>query len=192
MDMEHFKELVKSSRSVRRYDHGRAIGMDELRELIELSRYCPSASNKQKLRFHPVNTEDDCTKVFHNVVFAASLGKEGTPVPEEAPSAYIIFLNDRSMGAPRGEDMGICAEVMLLGANIMGYAGCMLGSIKKDSLMTELGLDKEAYEPVLVLALGKGVEKVRIEDMKDGSTAYYRDAERVHHVPKRSLEDILV
>lgn len=193
MGVEGFRELLKASRSVRRYNNSVKISREELMELIELSRYCPSANNKQRLRFRAINDEEGCRNVFSNVIFAGSLGKDGTPSPGEEPSAYIVFLNDNSVGPARGEDIGICAEAMLLAANLMGYAGCMLGSIKKDSLMEYLGLSREAYEPVLVLALGKGIEKVEIEDMeKDGDTAYHRDENRVHHVPKRKLCDILI
>jgi len=45
----------------------------------------------------------------------------------------------------------------------------------------------------LVIALGKPVETVVLEDLPtDGSIRYYRDAQQVHHVPKRSLQDLIV
>ena len=31
-----------------------------------------------------------------------------------------------------------------------------------------------------------------LEDMKDGDYKYWRDAEGVHHVPKRKLEELIV
>jgi len=41
--------------------------------------------------------------------------------------------------------------------------------------------------------LGKPVEKVVIEDVPEsGSIKYYRTKDGVHHVPKRSLQDILL
>ena len=46
---------------------------------------------------------------------------------------------------------------------------------------------------MLALALGKPAEKVVLEELGEGqSIHYYRDAEDVHHVPKRKLEDLLV
>jgi hypothetical protein len=43
-----------------------------------------------------------------------------------------------------------------------------------------------------VLALGKPVEKVVIEEVKDGNIKYWRDSDQTHHVPKRKLEDVVI
>jgi hypothetical protein len=46
---------------------------------------------------------------------------------------------------------------------------------------------------LLVIALGKPVEEVRIEPLgPEGSVKYWRDEAGVHHVPKRSLAEILL
>jgi hypothetical protein len=45
----------------------------------------------------------------------------------------------------------------------------------------------------MVLALGKPKEKVLIEDSgEDGDIKYWRDATQGHHVPKRSLQEIVM
>jgi hypothetical protein len=44
-----------------------------------------------------------------------------------------------------------------------------------------------------VLALGKPNETVVLEEVgPDGDIKYYRDEEDVHHVPKRSLEELVL
>ena len=51
----------------------------------------------------------------------------------------------------------------------------------------------ENLEPRLIIALGKPAEEIHIVPVgEDGSTAYYRDENNVHYVPKRALEDIVI
>jgi hypothetical protein len=51
----------------------------------------------------------------------------------------------------------------------------------------------ERFHIGYVIALGKPAETCVIEPVgKDGDVKYYRDADGVHHVPKRSMEDLLV
>ena len=48
--------------------------------------------------------------------------------------------------------------------------------------------------PMLVVAFGVPAETVVLETLSgaDAPTTYWRDADGVHHVPKRSLESIIV
>ena len=46
---------------------------------------------------------------------------------------------------------------------------------------------------MLVIALGKPAETIILTEVgEDGNTAYYRDENDVHYVPKRKLEDIII
>ena len=89
-------------------------------------------------------------------------------------------------------DAGIAAQSMMLGAAERGLGGCIMSAINREKLTDALNLP-EHFEIVLALALGKPAEKVVLEELGEGqSIHYYRDAEYVHHVPKRKLEDLLV
>jgi hypothetical protein len=80
---------------------------------------------------------------------------------------------------------------MMLGAADAGLGGCMLGAVNRPQLREALHIP-ERYEILLVLALGYPKEKVIIQDIgKDGSVRYYRDDEGGHHVPKRTLDELL-
>jgi len=49
------------------------------------------------------------------------------------------------------------------------------------------------FKILLVLAIGKPREKVVLEAVgPDGDIRYWRDDKKVHHVPKRSLNDIIL
>jgi hypothetical protein len=68
----------------------------------------------------------------------------------------------------------------------------MLGAIDRDGIRADLGIDA-AYEVLLAIALGAPGERVVLTDLPaDGTTAYWRDAAGVHHVPKRALADVLI
>jgi hypothetical protein len=64
--------------------------------------------------------------------------------------------------------------------------------VQRVKLHRELGL-AENLHILLVIALGKPKEIVVIDPVGlDGDIAYRRDEDGVHHVPKRSLEELIV
>ncbi|MGB4291961.1 MAG: nitroreductase family protein, partial [Bacteroidales bacterium] len=85
----------------------------------------------------------------------------------------------------------IAAQTIMLGAVNDGLGGCMIASIKKDKLREELQIPLQ-YEILLVLALGKPVEKVVVEDIRGDNVKYWRDETNVHHVPKRTLDELIL
>lgn len=186
------KGLLVKSRSYRRFEQDYNIEYSELAELVELARYVPSTVNSQPLKFKIVNTPEENAKVFDCLAWAGLLKDWGGPAEGERPSAYIIILCDLSVGSDKRYDDGICAQTIMLGAAEKGLGGCMFGSIKREKLAENLEIDREKYSIDLVLALGKPVEEVKIVDLpKSGSTAYYRDENATHYVPKRSLEALI-
>ena len=81
---------------------------------------------------------------------------------------------------------------MLLGAAEKGLAGCMIGLVARDDLREALSLPSR-YEILLVVALGKPAEQVVLEEIgAKGDIKYWRDDEGIHHVPKRSRQDLIV
>ena len=114
------------------------------------------------------------------------------PAEGERPSAYIVILGDTKLHKSFGCDHGIAAQSIMLGATERGLGGCMIGSIDRPRLRQVLGIP-ERYEILLVLALGKPAETVVLEDVgPDGDIKYYRDEEDVHHVPKRTLGELIL
>ncbi len=184
--------LVQKSRSYRRFDEQYHIEGKVLRDLIRLAQFSPTGNNLQPLKFWLSNSPEMNELIFPHLGWAGSLKDWDGPVEGERPSAYVIILGDTNISANFGVNHGIAAQSIMLGAAEKGLGGCMNGSAKREVLRKDLGI-AEHFEVLLVLALGKPAEQVVTEPVgEDGSIKYYRDENDVHHVPKRSLEELIV
>ncbi|MBN1387670.1 MAG: nitroreductase family protein [Bacteroidales bacterium] len=183
--------LVLKNRSYRRFYQDERIDREQLVELVNLARLSASGSNKQALKFIIVNDPSKCEIVFPSTAWAGYLTDWDGPGKGEQPSAYIIILGDNEISESFGVDHGIAAQSMLLGATEKGYGGCIIGSIKKDKLRQDLNIPSR-YEILLIIAMGKPREKVVIDEVKEGDIKYWRDEKDIHHVPKRSLDDLII
>jgi nitroreductase len=103
-----------------------------------------------------------------------------------------VIVGDKTISESFGQDHGIAAQSVLLGAAEKGLGGCMIANIDKPGLRAALRLD-DRYELLLVLALGKPKETVSVDELDPtGNSSYWRDDQQVHHVPKRRLKDIIL
>lgn len=187
------KDLVIKNRSYRRFDESVRVTEETLRGLVELARLTASGANAQALRYRLVTSPEDCARVFATLGWAAALPDWPGPKAGERPACYIVVLSDLSVGKNRQTDVGIAAQTMLLGATEKGLGGCMLANVRRTELLCALNLSAERFFVELVIALGRPVEDVRLVDLPEsGDTRYWRDADGVHYVPKRRLEDLIV
>ncbi|MBN2290929.1 MAG: nitroreductase family protein [Pirellulales bacterium] len=185
------KELLLKNRSYRRFQQT-PIEAATLIELVELTRLCPSAANRQPLRYLLTCTPVDNAKVFENLSWAGALPDWPGPNESERPTGYITILGDTEVTERFNVDPGIVAQSMLLGAVERGLGGCILGSITRDGLRKSFSIP-DRYAILLVIALGVPGETVVLEDAKDTNDLdYWRDTADVHHVPKRPLSELLV
>ncbi len=186
------RDLILRNRSHRRFHQEVSIDLATLRDLVDLARLSPSAANMQPLRYILSADPERNALIFPHLRWARYLEDWGGPVEGERPSAYIVILEDTRVAHPMHCDHGIAAQSILLGAAEKGLGGCIIGSINKPKLRQALKIP-EHYEILLVLALGKPKDEVRIEPLKpDGDIKYWRDSKGVHHVPKRALDDIIL
>ncbi|MGB2955853.1 MAG: nitroreductase family protein [Anaerolineales bacterium] len=184
--------IAEINRSYRRFIQSREISDREMLNFIKLARLSASGANLQPLKYILSNTEEKNQKIFPNLSWAGYLKEWSGPVEGEKPSAYIIMLGDTTLANSFQYDAGIAGQSILLGAAERGLGGCLIGSIKKDSLREALSIP-ESYEILLVIALGKPGEKVVIEDLTpEGDIKYWRDESDIHHVPKRGLEELIL
>ena len=186
------RDLIMKNRSYRRFHQDEVIAIETLRELVDLARLSASGANKQPLKYMLSCSTQKNALIFPHLAWAGYLRDWGGPEEGERPSAYIIILGDTEIRQTFGVDHGIAAQSILLGATEQGLGGCIIASIQRQALCETLGIDPR-YEILLVLALGKPKETVTIEPVGlDGDIKYWRDGKSIHHVPKRSLDEIIV
>lgn len=186
------KELIVKNRSYRRFHQDKFIEIDTLKELVNLARLSPSGRNIQALKYILVNTKEQNDKIYKNIFWAGYYKDWDAPKEGEKPSAYIVIVKDTTLGVSMPQDEGIAVQSILLGAVEIGLGGCIIGNINRKGLSEALNLD-EKYEVALVLALGYTKEEVVIETINEsGDVKYWRDDNEVHHVPKRTLDELIL
>jgi len=189
--MDYLKELVRENRSYRRFNQSVNISKEMLTDLINLARLSPSARNAQTIKYIISNTPERNDLIFPHLSWAGYLKDWDGPVEGERPSAYLIMVNDSRISDAHYCDQGIAAQSILLGAVEKGFGGCIIAAVDKPKLQKDFDIP-EYFKIIQVLALGKPVEKVVVEDAVDDEVKYYRDSNGVHHVPKRSLDDLIL
>lgn len=186
------RELVLKNRSYRRFFQEQPLTLDILRELVDLARLTPSGANRQPLRYILSAEVEKNAAIFDCLAWAGYLRDWPGPDEGERPTGYVVILLDTEINKNAGCDHGIAAQTILLGAAERGLGGCMIGSIQRERLSAALHIPQK-YEILLVLALGAPKESVTLEQVgADGDIRYWRDAQGGHHVPKRSLDELII
>ena len=188
-------DLIKANRSYRGYDHSRKVTREELLKMVEAARLCPSSVNVQPLKYFLAWKEDTVATIQAETKWAKGLPELTLPHPGKEPTGFIVICQDRNINDNLNrfmKDVGIVAQSMLLMATEEGLGGCMIGNFSAQDIRDGLDLPED-LQPLLVVALGKPAETIVLTDVgEDGNTAYYRDENDVHYVPKRSLAELLI
>ena len=183
-------DLLKKTRSYRRFKENVAIDESVLGSLVEAVRLSPSAGNLQRIRVAVINDREECREVFSTLSFAAYLSDWSGPSEGQRPSAYIVLLTETALDTNLSIDVGIAAQSILLAASSFGLGGCFFRSFSAEKLSAVI--KRDGYKPALVIALGVPDEEIVITDVVEGDVKYYRDERDRHVVPKRQIKDIIV
>lgn len=181
-------DLLLMNRSCRGYDKDCFVTQEELKEIIDVNTKIPSGKNQQVLRFKPV-TGDEARIITDNIKLGALLPELHLPFKGTEPNAYIIICSQIPENKWVDIDLGISAQSMLLKAVDMRLNGICIGAFNKEAIVKAFNLQ---YDPVLILAIGRSIEKFQLLNIgENDSHAYYRK-EGIHYVPKVRLEDIIM
>lgn len=188
------RELVEKNRSYRGYDESYHFTKEQLLEYVDLTRFTAASINIQPLKYHITYDPAEAETVFALTKWARALPQMKLPHDGMHPTGFITICQDKNVSANVGrfsKDVGIVAQTILLAAVEEGLGGCMIGNYDPEEVKRVMNFP-DNLEPLLIVALGKPAEDIRIVPVPaDGNTNYYRDENDVHYVPKRSLEDIL-
>ena len=185
----NLEKLLRKNRSYRGYDPSFEVREDQLRRIVAVNTLIPSARNSQALRFRLV-TRSEAHKVLPHIRLGGALPHLHLPYPGTQPEAFIVVMSAIEPDHYIYIDLGISAQSMLLQATEIGLNGIMIGACDKERLQEELQLP---YRPLLVIAIGRGNEQIRLVEIgAEESHSYYRDEAGVHYVPKVRLEDLII
>jgi len=186
------RELTLRNRSYRRFHQEVPVDMQTLRELVDLARISQSPWNQQAVKFLLCNRPDMNAEIFKHLTCASRMPDWDGPAEGQRPAAYIVVVADKELGKIFHYDPFVAAVSILLGAVERGLGGCLVGAFSQKKMHATLKLS-ERYTPLLAIALGKPNETIVLDPVgPDGDTAYWNDEQGVHHVPKRSLDDLIL
>jgi nitroreductase len=189
---ECIRECVQKSRSIRRFREEGKVSRETLLELVDIARFCPSARNRQPLRYIISCEPEKTEKICDCLLWARDLPAWNGPCNGERSPAYITIVTEIDGVQDPRFDAGIAAQTIMLAAAAKDLGGCIIGSIDKKRLAGIIALPK-GYDIQLVLAIGYPAEQVVLESIPaDGDTRYWQDEQGIHHVPKRALQDIVL
>lgn len=183
-----FARLVAKNRSVRGYDNSFIVRKDQLQRIMEVVPKCPSARNQQILRLRAV-LADEADKVLPHIRLGGALKELKLPLQGTEPRAFIIICATNPDDIYAGMDIGIAAQTMLLQATEIGLNGICIGAFDGNKIVENFNLP---YKPMLILAIGKSIEKIALVDAAQGDDLTYYRKDGVHCVPKLTLDEITI
>ena len=184
-----FYDLVVSRRTVRKFKEA-PIPPDLLERCINAARLAPSASNLQPLEYIVVNDARLLPQAFETVKWAGYLRPHGDPPEGHRPMAYIYILKSTKANSPwTAYDIGEALENITLVALAEGVGSCQFASVDREKVKQIFRISDD-FEVTLALALGYP-DEIHAVEAYAGDPKYWRDANGVHHVPKKSMASVM-
>lgn len=182
-------ELLLRNRSYRGYNKNYVVSRAELERIVGVCSKLPSACNQQVLRYWLVTRDTGADRVLPLIKMGAALPELHLPFEGTEPEAFIICCTMAKESPLVDIDLGIAVQSMLLKTVEMGLNGLIIGAFNRTQLKEVFRLP---YDPLLVLAIGKGAEKIALTLIHaDEKHAYYRE-NGTHFVPKVRADELIL
>ena len=201
--------LLLRNRSCRGYDSNYIVSKEELLKIVEVNTKIASARNQQVLRFRLVYGTE-AKEVTKAIKLGGALPELNLPLPGTEPNAYIIICTQEPKGKWVDIDLGISAQSMLLKAVDLGLNGICIAAFNKEKISALVNSGRQAecsaqaehaseqaecsrqMEPLLLLAIGKSIERFQLLPIGEYDEHNYFRKNGVHFVPKVRIEDLLI
>ena len=182
--------LLLRNRSCRGYDSNYIVSKEELLKIVEVNTKIASARNQQVLRFRLVYGTE-AKEVTKAIKLGGALPELNLPLPGTEPNAYIIICTEEPKGKWVDIDLGISAQSMLLKAVDLGLNGICIAAFNKEKIYALVNGSRQ-MEPLLILAIGKSIERFQLLPIGENDEHNYFRKNGVHFVPKVRIEDLLI
>lgn len=182
--------LLLRNRSCRGYDSNYIVSKEELLKIVEVNTKIASARNQQVLRFRLVYGTE-AKEVTKAIKLGGALPELNLPLPGTEPNAYIIICTQEPKGKWVDIDLGISAQSMLLKAVDLGLNGICIAAFNKEKISALVNSGRQ-MEPLLILAIGKSIERFQLLPIGQEDEHNYFRKNGVHFVPKVRIEDLLI
>ncbi len=184
-------QLLLLNRSYRRFDERIPVPSELITSWVGHLRLVASARNAQPYKYVIVVSEELCHALTSLVGWAGYLTEWSGPAQGERPRAFVAQVLDEAIATSAGIDAGIQLQTLTLLATEAGFGGCIVQAFAEARIRELLGLG-DGLRVVALVALGKPSERIEIEPCMGHEIRYWRDDAGVHHVPKRSTEELLL
>jgi len=181
--------LLLKNRSYRGYNQEYEVMQRQLEAIASVATKVPTARNQQALRFKLLTKRSGSEKLKGLYKLGRALPELRLPFPGTEPEAFIVICSNALENKNLDIDLGICAQSMLLKAVELGLNGVIICNFNANEVRAALELQ---YEPLAIIAIGKGAEDIRLVTINAGEDLNYYRKDGVHYVPKIKLEDLII
>jgi nitroreductase len=181
--------LLLRNRSHRAYDTSYVVAKRQLEAIVSVNTKIPSGRNAQTLRFKLLDAASGGADFCRFLHLGGYLPELHLPTPGTEPQAFIVVCGTAPETPVVDIDLGISLQSMALKAVEIGLNALIVRAFDRQAVRDALGLE---LEPLAVLAVGKGIEKIELVEVPSGSDLRYYRRDGVHCVPKVRLEDLLL
>ena len=182
-------DAVKKRRTIRKFRQD-AVRDEAITKMIDSARLAPCGANMQPLKFAVIKDESVRRELYPLIKYAGYLSWD--PSFEECPPVFIAVLADTGIKPAQNTecDCGAAVMSMCLVAQELGLSTCWLGAIDRAAIKKTLGLE-DKFEVKYLLGAGYGAQTGDVFDIC-GDVKYRFDESGNVHVPKRTMDEILV